>query len=293
MKLRALLWKKRLARSAWGDLALLLFLGIGAAFMALPLVFAVSHALKPLSELFLFPPRFFVRNPTLANFKDLFLLMGKSWVPISRYFFNSIIIVAGGIVGNLFVCSLAAYAIATHEFPGKKLYNRMIILSLMFAAPVTAIPSYYILAKLRMVNTYAAIILPSWAYTIGLYLMIKFMQSMISSSLIDASRIDGASEFRIYGQIVMPIIKPAWLTLTIFVFQLLWANTGGYFLYAEKLKPLPFALSQIARGGIARAGVGAAVGLVLILVPILVFVFNQSRIVETMGTSGMSTSGEE
>ena len=219
--------------------------------------------------------------------------MGKSWVPITRYFFNSVLIVTGGMVGNLVVCSLAAYALSQHEFPGKRLYNRLIILSLMFAAPVTAIPGYFILAKLGLVNTYAAIILPSWAYTLGLYLMIKFMESMISSSLIDAARIDGASEFRIYSRIVMPIIKPAWLTLIILVFQSLWGNTGGYYLYSEKLKPLPFALSQIARGGIARAGVAAVVTLVMVVVPITVFVFNQSRIVETMGTSGMSTSGED
>lgn len=285
--------RKRLTRSWWGDLLVLLFLAGGAAFMALPLLFTVSHAFKPMNELFVFPPRLLVRNPTLANFADLVVLMGKSWVPVSRYFFNSIFIVAMAMGGNLLFASLAAYALAKHEFPGKKLYNTLIVFSLMFAPAVVAIPNFLVMSRLGMINTYAAVVVPSWGYTLGLYLMVKFIESMVPDSLLDASRIDGAGELRIWWQVVMPVVKPAWLTLIILTFQTLWADTGGKFLYSEKLKPLPYALEQLERGGLARYGVAAAVAFVLTLVPVVVFVFSQSRIVETMGTSGMSTSGED
>ena len=285
--MRVQLRRKRLSRSVWGDLLIFAFLAAGAAFTALPLVYTISNAFKPMAELFIWPPRFFVRNPTLANFRDLFALMGKSWVPISRYFFNSLFIVVFGVLGNVVIASLAAYALSIHEFPGREFFNEIIILSLMFAAPVLDIPKYLILSQLGWINTYAAVVVPTWGWTLGLYLMKKFIDSMIPDSLIEAARLDGASEFRIYAQIVMPIVKPAWLTLIILVFQQMWATTGGQFLYAEELKTLPYALNQIVKGGIARAGVAAAVTLMMMVVPILVFLFNQSKIVETMGTSGL------
>jgi ABC-type glycerol-3-phosphate transport system permease component len=279
--------KKRLSRSLGGDLVIFFFLALGAAFMALPLVYTISQAFKPLNELFLFPPQFFVRNPTLNNFYDLLVLMGKSWVPISRYFFNSVFIVIGGLSGNLITGSLAAYALSKHDFPGRKAINQIIVLSLMFAPAVTSIPNYLTIATLGWVDTYWAVIVPHWQWTLGLYLMRNFMEAMVPDTIIDAARIDGASEFRIYAQIVMPMVKPAWLTLIILVFQNLWKETGGMFIYAENLKTLPYALGQLSSGGIARAGVASAISLIMISLPIIVFVINQSKIVETMGTSGM------
>ncbi len=279
--------KKRLSRSTGGDLVIFAFLAAGAAFMALPLVFAISNAFKPLNELFIFPPQFFVRNPTMNNFTDLFVLMGKSWVPISRYFFNSVFIVSIGMLGNVITGSLAAYALSKHEFPGKNFLNELVVLSLMFAPAVTAIPNYLTISYIGWVNTYWAVIVPAWQWTLGLYLMKKFIDAMIPDTLIEAARIDGASELRIYARIVMPIVKPAWLTLVILVFQQLWGVTGGMFIYAEELKTLPYALSQLAAGGIARQGVASAVTLMMMSVPIVIFIINQSKIVETMGTSGM------
>lgn len=279
--------KKRLGRSLGGDILIFIFLGLGAAFMAMPLVYTISQAFKPLNELFLWPPQFFVRNPTLNNFYDLLVLMGKSWVPISRYMFNSVFIVVLGLLGNLITGSLAAFALSKHEFPGRKAINRIIVLSLMFTPAVTSIPNYLTIAALGWVDTYWAIIVPHWQFTLGLYLMRNFMEAMVPDALIDAARIDGAGEFRIYAQIVMPMVKPAWLTLIILVFQNLWKETGGMFIYDERLKTLPYALGQLATGGVARAGVAAAISLIMISLPIIIFMINQSQIVETMGTSGM------
>lgn len=279
--------KKRLSRSTGGDLVIFFFLALGAAFMAMPMVYTISQAFKPLNELWLYPPQFFVRNPTLNNFNDLLVLMGQSWVPITRYLFNSLFIVIVGMLGNVITGSLAAYALSKHVFPGRKLINEVIVLSLMFSPAVTAIPNYLTISTLGWVNTYWSVIVPQWQWTLGLYLMRNFITAMVHDSLLEAARIDGASEFRIYAQIVMPLVKPAWLTLVILVFQNLWRETGSMFIYAEELKTLPYALGQVAAGGIARAGVSAAITLVMMSVPIIVFIFNQSKIVETMGTSGM------
>jgi len=283
MKLR----KKRLSRSTGGDLFIFLFLTAGAVFTAAPLILIISGAFKPLDELFLFPPQFFVRNPTMQNFQDLFVLMGEAWIPMSRYLFNSLFIVVAGLGGNVILASLAAYAMSVHEFPGQKIFNEMIILSLMFAQQVVEIPNYLTMSILGWINSYASIIVPAWQVSLGLYLMKQFMDAMVDDSLIEAARIDGAGELQIYWKIVMPIIKPAWLTLIILRFQHLWQQSGERFLYSEELKPLPYALRQIMAGGIARQGVSYAVMLIMMAVPIIVFIINQSKVVETMGTSGI------
>lgn len=278
---------KRLSRSGAGDILILVFLIAGGIFSALPLVYAINNAFKPLNELFIFPPQFFVRHPTLLNFQDLLVLMANSWVPMSRYLFNSLFIVLLGVAGNVFFASLAAFVLAKHTFPGRRLANEMIILSLMFAPAVTAIPNYLTLSYLKLINTYWAVIIPSWASTLGLYLMKNFIDAMVPDSLLESARLDGAGEFRIYWEIVMPLVKPAWLTLTILLVQQLWGTTGGQFIYAEQLKPLPYALNQIIAGGIARQGVGAATALIMMSVPIVLFVINQAKIVQTMSTSGI------
>lgn len=281
------LHQKRLNRNVFGDVVIFIFLAAGASFTALPLVYAVSNAFKPLNELFLFPPQFFVRNPTLQNFADLFTLMGQSWVPLTRYLSNSLLIVILGMAGNLFYGSLAAYALSKHDFSGRKTVNAMIVFSLMFAPAVLRIPNYLTVAFLGWIDTYWAVIVPAWSSTLGLYLLRNFMNAMIPVSLLESARLDGASEFQIYWHIAMPIVKPAWLTLIILAFQQLWGTTGGEYIYSEALKPLPYALDQIVRGGIARQGVGSAAALIMMIVPITVFVINQSKIVQTMSTSGI------
>lgn len=280
--------KKRLARSTGGDFAILLFLLFGAAFMVLPMVLTICNAFKPLSELFLFPPRFFVRNPTLKNFHDLLVMMAQSWVPMGRYLLNSLLIVILGTAGNVLIGSMAAYILSVRSFPGAKLFMSMVVLSLMFTSEVTQIPNYVTIAAFRWVDTHKAIIIPAWGSSLGLYLMRSFIDSMINRSLIEAAEIDGASEFRIYWQLVMPNVKPAWLTMVILLFQQLWRTQGGHYIYSEQLKTLPYALNQLVQGGVARQGVGAAVTVIMITVPIIVFLINQSKIVDTMGTSGMA-----
>ncbi|WP_028559606.1 carbohydrate ABC transporter permease [Paenibacillus pinihumi] len=285
-RLASLRLQSKVNRSVWGDLLLFLFLAVFGAFMALPLVYSINNAFKPLDELFLFPPRFFVRNPTMSNFTDLFHLLSNSWVPFLRYAFNTVFITAVGTIGHVLLASAAAFPLAKHKFRGNKILFSVIVLALMFSPHVTAIPNYMVIGQLGWIDTYSAIIIPAFAFPLGLYLMKQFMEQ-IPDALMEAAKIDGASEYRIFWTIVMPLVKPAWLTLTILLFQILWGTDGGTMIYSEKLKTLNYALGQIVSGGIARAGAGAAVALLLMSVPILLFVFTQSKIIQTMATSGM------
>ncbi|HHU74322.1 MAG TPA: carbohydrate ABC transporter permease [Clostridiales bacterium] len=278
--------QKRLNRSMAGNVTLFIFMGICAVFMAIPLVMVVNNAFKPLDELFRYPPTLFVRHPSTDNFNDLMVLMSNSWVPFARYILNTVIITGGGTLGHVLVASLAAYPLAKHNFPGKKLLFNMVVLSIMFTYQVTQIPNYLIISLLHINNTYLAVILPAFAYGLGLYLMKQFMEQ-IPDSLIESARLDGASEYKVFWTIIMPNVKPAWLTLAVLQFQSMWGNTGSTFLRDEQLKPLQYALQQIVNSGPARQGAGAVVTLIIAAVPITFFIICQSSIIETMTTSGM------
>lgn len=277
---------RRLNRSLGGDIFLFLILLIFGFFSAYPLIMTASNAFKPLDELFLFPPRLFPRNVTFDNFRDLSELIGNSWVPFSRYFFNTILITALGTIGHVIIASMAAFPLAKYKFPGKTLFFTLVVYSLMFAPQVTATPNYIIITKIGLINSPSAIILPAIASSLGLYLMKQFM-SQIPDDLIESAKIDGASEYRIFFQIVMPLVKPAWLTLIILLFQRLWTTDGGSVIFNEELKPLSYALRQIAQGTIERAGTIAAVAFIMMIVPVTFFIISQSRIVETFSHSGM------
>lgn len=286
-RLRTRNHKVVLNRSVGGDVGITVVLAIFGVFMFLPMYYTIIQALKPLNELFYFPPRFYVVNPTLTNFSDLFNLMGDSWVPFSRYIFNTVLISVGGTFGNLVLASLCAYALAKIDFPGAKGFFWLIQKSLMFTATVTGIVNFITLSMIGWIDTYLAIIVPAWCSTLGLYLMKQFMESNISTEVLESARLDGASELRTFWSIAMPMVKPGWLTLIVYSFQGLWNSGQSSFIYSEQLKTLNYAISQTTAGGVARAGATAASTVVMMIVPILVFVISQSNIIETMGSSGM------
>lgn len=283
---KPLIKRRKPNRSIWGDILLYVFLLFVAFVMAFPIIYAVSSALKPLDELFKFPPRVFPQNPTLDNFSDLFVTMGKSWVTFSRYLFNTVFITLVGTVGHLIVASMGAFVLAKYDFPGNKTFFKIVTVAMMFTGYVTQIPNYLILNKLGWIDTYWAIIIPAFASPMGLFLMKQFMEGL-PTSLIEAAKIDGANEWKVFAGIVMPNVKPAWMTLIIFSVQALWNNKAATFIYSEEKKTLVYALQQIQAGGIARTGQGAAVLVVLMIVPIAIFVFSESQILETMASSGL------
>lgn len=276
-----------LSRSVGGDAGITFVLTILGIFMALPMAYVLMQAFKPLDELWMYPPRFYVINPTASNFKDLFTLMNTSWVPFSRYIFNTVFTSVMGTFGHLFIASLCAYALAKIKFPGHKWIFTTIRTSLMFHSTVTAVTSFILMSAFHMIDTYLAIIVPAWGYTLGLYLMKQFMDTNVSDAVLESARLDGASELRTYWVIAMPMVKPAWLTLIIYSFQSLWNAGSSIYIYSEQLKSFNYAIGQITAGGIKRAGASAASLVLMMIVPILVFVISQSNIIETMGSSGM------
>ena len=277
---------KRVGRSVLGDVAIFLILFIAAVFMVIPLIFVVGNAFKPLDEIWVFPPRIFPRNPTFKNFKDMFTMMDNSLVPFSRYIMNTVMITGVGTLGNIICVSMCSYSLSKKKLMINKVFFEIIVLSLMFSTAVTGIPSYLVMAQLGWIDTNFAIIIPAFATSLGLYLMKQFMEQ-IPDSLLESARIDGANEFTILWRIVMPVVKPAWLTLIIFSVQALWGLDSSTYIYSEQKKTLTYALGQITTSGIARAGVGGAVTLFMLIVPVTIFIFAQSNILQTMASSGL------
>lgn len=255
--------------------------------MVLPMIYAVVTSLKPNNELWIFPPRFYVSNPTFENFRNLFKLLDTDWVPFTRYLFNTLLITVVGTIGQIALSTVCAYPLACYKFPGSKTIFKTIQTALMFNSAVLAIPSFIIISKLGLIDTYWALLLPAFGSTLGLYLMKQFMEQVIHPSLLESAKLDGASELRICFQIVFPLVKPAWFTLAILCVQSLWTIGSTPYIYTESLKTVNYAMSQIVSAGISRQGVGAAVSIVMLLVPLSFFIFSQANIVETMATSGM------
>ena len=276
----------RVNRSFSGDLFLFIFLLIGGAFMAFPLVYAISQSLKPLHELYLFPPNLIVKNPTFSNYIDLFNIMSNSLVPMSKYIFNTAFITVVGTIFRVISASMCAYPLSKRQFKGKDFIFSIVTIALMFAAPAATIAQYIIMANLGWIDTYYAILIPALGNSMALYLVRQFIDQF-PDTVLEAARIDGAGEFRIFWQILMPSIKPAWITLIIFAVQEFWNMGSSIFIYREELKTLAYALSQIAAAGIARAGVSTAISIVMMIVPVITFLITQSNILETMATSGM------
>ena len=286
-KLRTRNHKVVLARSAGGDTGISIILIILGLFMFLPMWYILIQSLKPLDELWMFPPRFYVISPTFKNFRDLFTLMNISWVPFSRYIFNTLLTSVAGTFGHLLLASMASYALAKIKFPGREGMFQIVQLSLMFNSTVTAITSFIQMANLHWLDTYWALIVPAWCSSLGLYLMKQFMDTNVNDSVLESARLDGASELKTFWVIAMPMVKPAWLTLIIYSFQGLWNAGASMYIYSEQYKSFNYAIGQILAGGIKRAGAGAASQVIMMLVPIIIFIISQSNIIETMGSSGM------
>ena len=277
---------KPVKRSIGGNIVLIAILLIMGAFSALPFVYSILQSLKPLDELFVFPPRFFVVRPTWENYYLLWTNVQETWVPFTRYLFNSVFVSVTATFLHVLLSSMAAFPLAKSEFPGRKAISKLIVLSLLFTGGVTAIPQFVLMARTGFMNSYWAIILPSAAGSMGLYLMQQFM-TQLPTAMVEAAKVDGAGMFRILWKIVMPSVRPAWLTLIIFTFQGIWNSTGGSFITDETLKTLPTLLSQVTTSGISQVGTAAAASVIMMIPPILVFVLTQSSVIETMAQSGI------
>ena len=276
---------RRGGRSRVGNAALFVVMIALSVLMIAPLVYSVINSFKPLDELFAYPPRFFVVRPTMENYSMLFKLVANMRVPFSRYLFNSAFITALTTVASVVIASMAAYPLAKFQLRVKWIFN-FVVVALLFNTTILWLPQYVILAKTGMLDTYLVYILPQLATPLGLFLMKQFMEQ-VPTPLIESATIDGAGQIRTLWSIVMPQVKPAWMTLLVFSFQGVWNQTQANMVFSEELKLVNLAVKQIMAGGTARYGVAMAGSIVLIIPPILLFVFTQSQVMATMSHSGI------
>ncbi len=261
-------------------------------FTVLPLVYLVCTAFKPLDELFVYPPRFYVKNPTMKNFSDLLVSLGSSTVPFTRYGFNSIVVTAIIVLCTVIVSALGAYSLVKFKPPGGQFLFNLILVALMFSPHVTKIPSYMVVNGLHLINTYGALILPNIAVAYNIFLMKQFIEQY-PDELLEAARIDGAGEFRIFIQMVMPALKPAWSTLVVFSFVNNWNDYFSPLIYitSQEMKTLPLALQTISGGAanmaVGRAGAVAAATFLMMLPTVIIFTIMQGKVMETMVYSGI------
>jgi ABC-type glycerol-3-phosphate transport system permease component len=274
------------------QLKFLVFLIPLAVFMALPIIFIVFHAFKPIDELFAYPPRFFVQKPTLQNFADLFGLANASGVPMSRYLFNSIVTTLIVVILTIIISTMAGYALSKKNFKLKKTIFEINTLALMFVPAAVAIPRYLLIEEMGLINNFLVHILPLLAMPIGLFLVKQFIDQ-IPDELIEAAKLDGASDFHIFTRIIIPLVKPAIATIAILSFQLVWNSTESSTLYVndEGLKTFSFYMStltsQVSGNAVAGQGMSAAASLIMFVPNLVIFVILQSQVMNTMAHSGI------
>jgi len=277
---------RRVSRSRSGNAVIFVFLSVIGAFMLLPIIYAIVTAFKPIDEIFLYPPRFFVRRPTMANFATMAEIASETWIPFERSLFNSLFVSVSGTALYVIIASMAAYPLAKKKSKWIYVYYQILVLAILFRPEVTRTPLYIIMTRLNLINTYSSIILPILAGSFGVFLMRQFIVTVPDDTL-EAARVDGASEYRLFFGIIMLAIKPAWLTLVIFTFNSLWNTGDTQYIYDEAMKTITSVLQSISASGIARAGAGAAVALILMIPPVVVFIISQSSVIETMSHSGI------
>lgn len=276
----------RAGRSHVGTVGIFIFLLVLGVFMVLPIYLAVVMSIKPSQEWFIFPPKLYAMDPTLDNFRDMFRTADKMWVPFSRYVANSVFVTVSVTAAQCFTASMAAFVLAKGRFRGRKLLNSIIVVSLLYQSNVIYIVQYMVMAKLGMIDSYLALILPNIATPMGVFLMRQSI-SQIPDAMIEAAKVDGASMFGICWKIVMPNQKPALMTLIIFAFQAAWNIQSNTYVFSESLKTLPTAVAQAAASGIARQGVAMAAAVFMLIPPVAVFIAAQKNVIETMAHSGI------
>lgn len=276
-----------LSRSKGGTAAILLFLLVIAVFMSIPLVYTILQSIKPIEEYYIYPPKFYVMNPTLDNYRAILNSVDALGVPFTRYLFNAVFTTLVGTLLYLCIALITAYPIAKSNIKGVKILNALLVYAMLFHNDTMSMLRFVVMSYLGLIDTYWAVILPNLAGTMGIFLLVQFIRSNISDSILEAARIDGAGEIRILFKIVAPGVKAGWLTVLIFVFQSYWNAGNSPYIYSEELKHISAAMSSLAASGITRAGSGMAVTLILMIPTVVIFLWNQASIMNTMAHSGL------
>lgn len=273
-----------------GKLLVYICMLILVAFTSLPLIAMINRAFMPLEELYLYPPRIFVKNPTFQNFSELFTALNASVIPFTRYVFNSLITTLATVFLTILVCSMGAFALVKYKPDGSKAIFSFILMALMFSSHVTQIPNYMVINKLGLINSYWSLIIPKIAVAYNFFLMKQFSEQ-IPDALLEAARIDGTNEFQLFWKIAMPLLRPAWSTLAVFSFVSNWNDYFSPLIYISRqaMQTLPIALQTLSGGAgvVARTGAVAAATFVTTLPTIIVFTIMKGRVMKTMAHSGI------
>ncbi|MDE6993981.1 MAG: carbohydrate ABC transporter permease, partial [Lachnospiraceae bacterium] len=273
-----------------GQIKLILAVSPLAVLMLLPIIFIFCHAFKPMDELFAFPPRFFVTRPTLDNFRGLMKASQTSGIPMSRYVFNSLVVTLSDVLLSIVLSTSAGFALSKLRFKGKEALMEINNMALMFVPVAVMIPRYLVINALGMTNNYLAHILPLLAMPVSLFLVKQFIDQ-IPDALIDAAYMDGATDFVVYGKIILPMVKPAIATSAILAFQQVWANVESSNLYMNEdgLRTLAFYMNTLANANntVAGQGIAAAATLIMFVPNLVMFIFCQKSIMNTMAHSGI------
>ncbi len=278
---------KRYTRSRASNVMYFIFLTAMGLFSILPFYYSIVTSLKPLDELLVFPPKFWVERPTLSNYTLLPALLNKLEVPLSRYVFNSVFTTLVSTVLHIIVATAAAFGFSKSKIKCRNVLFWIVQLSLLYNAYTLAVPQYLVFSNMRLIDTLLIYILPAIPSSVGVFLMKQYMESSIPEALLEAARIDGAGPFKMFTHIVIPITKPAWMTLFLLSFQSQWGYTPGGTIFSEELKTLPYVMSSISAGGLARSGATMAASVIMMIPPILIYFITQSNVMETMSTAGM------
>lgn len=259
-------------------------------FMAMPIIFIINHAFKPMEELFAFPPTFFVRNATLENFTKLIKFSRTSGVPLSRYVFNSLIVTVLAVGLSLLLTTLTAFALSKIKFKGRELMMQINQIAIMFVATAVLIPRYLVICQLGMIDSIWAHVLPLVAMPVALFLVKQFVDQ-VPNSLIEAAYMDGATDFQVYRKVIIPMIKPAIATASILVFQQVWTNmeTSNYYINDDSMKTLTFYMNSLVNvnNTVAGQGMAAAASLIMFLPNLILFIILQNKVMNTMANSGI------
>lgn len=259
-------------------------LGLGLVVVMSPFFWMALSSVKTEGEIRRVPPTWWPETPTLDNFRELFTRLD-----FTQFFANSTLVAVVVTLGNLVFCSMLGYVLAKYDFAGKKLLFRVVLGTLMIPGMVTLVPLFVLVANMGMVNTYFGLILPFLAAPFGVFLMRQFFLG-IPDELIDAARVDGASEGRIFVQIVVPLAKPALATLAILTFLGSWNNFLWPLVVAttEDRYTLPVALALYSTGQNQTDYGLLLAGAVVVLMPILVlFLLLQRYFVQGIAMTGI------
>lgn len=279
--------RKRYTRSKVGNFFYVLFLIAFGLFSVLPLVYCICTSFKPIDELLIFPPRFFVNRPTFENYAALPSLLSNMRVPLSKYIFNSVFITGVTTALYVFISTAAGFVLSKTKMRINNILITGVQVALLFNGFTLAIPQYLIFSYTGMVDTYWIYILPYCASSMGVFLMKQYIDGSVPEALLEAARIDGAGQLRIFSQIVVPMVKPCMMTLTLFGFQAVWSTVPDGTIFSETLKTLPTIMANINSGGIARSGSAMAVTVIMMIPPIAIYLITQSNVLESMNSAGI------